>query len=141
MFEEFKLEVGGFLADQTKDLLHKQLSISKAVYTERTGKLNQFLSGGYVRENRAGMEVTIPYPVYIRFLDMRRASIRTQVVDRTVIRNRKKVVKKVARGRLKRVYVPIYNKYVYGYLKSATYRRLRFVIPSFMIREFTGRAD
>lgn len=139
MFEEFQHRVGDFLADQTRDLLHKQLSISKAVYTERTGRLNQYLSGGYVRTDRARMEVVIPYPVYIRFLDMRRASVRTRVVDRTVIRNHKKVVVKQSVGRKKRVYAPIYNKYVYGYLKNATYRRLRSVIPSFMIKEFSGK--
>ncbi len=140
MFEEFKHSVDDFFADQARDLLHKQLSISKAIYTERTGRLNQYLSGAYVRRGTKQMEITIPYPIYIRFLDMRRASIRTQVVDRTVIRNHRKVTVKARRGRKKQVYAPIYNKYVYGYLKGATLRRLRSAIPSFMIKEFTGRA-
>ena len=140
MLEDFKHSLAGFWKSQTEDLLHKQLSISKAVLQERSGTLNQFLAGGSgVRIDEAAMEVTIPYPIYIRFLDMRRASIKTETVDKTVIRNHRKVVKKLARGKKKTNYAPIYNKYVYGYLKSATYRRLKSAIPSFMIRTLMPR--
>ena len=140
MYEEFKHSIAGFFRSQTDDLLHKQLSISKAILTERTGTLNQFLSGGAgVKIDEQNLTVTIPYPIYIRFLDMKRAAIKTETVDKTVIRNHRKVVKKLARGKKKRVYAPIYNKYVYGYLKSATYRRLRSALPSFMIRTLMPR--
>lgn len=136
MLEDFKHSVGDFFRSQSEDLLHKQLSISQAVLQERTGRLNQFLSGT-ARVNESDMSVTIPYPLYIRFLDMRRAAIKTETVDKTVIRGSRKVLKKARQGKKKQNYTPIYNKYVYGYLKSATYRRLRSAIPSFMIKEFT----
>ena len=135
MLEEFKHSIGGFLRSQSEDLLHKQLSISKAIFTERTGRLNQALSGN-ATVNESQMSVDIPYPIYIRFLDMRRAAIKTQTIDKTVIRNHHKVLTKVRKGKKKQNYAPIYNKYVYGYLKSAVYRRLRSAIPSFMIKEF-----
>lgn len=137
MLEDFKHSLGDFYRKQSSDLLHKQLSISQAILTERTGRLNQFLSGGNVRIEEEAMTVTVPYPIYIRFLDMKRAALKTETVDKTVIRNRRKVKKKVKQGKIKQNYAPIYNKYVYGYLKSAIYRRLRTTLPSFMIREFS----
>jgi len=139
MFDEFKHSIGGFFREQSEDLLHKQLSISHAVYNERTGRLNQFL-GGPARVDENAMQVTVTYPLYIRFLDMKRAAIKTQTADKTVIRGGRKVLKKVRQGKKKTNYTPIYNKYVYGYLKAATVRRLRSVLPSFMIREFTSRS-
>ena len=137
MLEEFKHTLGDFYRRQSSELLHKQLGISKAVYNERTGRLNTFLSGGYAKIDESSMEVTIPYPIYIRFLDMRRAAVKTETVDKTVRRNGRKVLKKVRQGRKKSSYAPIYNKYVYGYLVSATRRRLRSAVPSFLIREFS----
>lgn len=138
MLEDFKHSIGDFFRSQSEDLLHKQLSISQAVLNERTGRLNQFLSGT-ARVNEGEISVTIAYPLYIRFLDMKRAAIKTQTANKTVIRNGRKVLQKVRQGKKKQNYVPIYNKYVYGYLKSATYRRLRSSIPSFMIKEFTKK--
>lgn len=135
MMEEFKHSVGSFFKSQSEDLLHKQLSISQAVLQERTGRLNQFLAGP-ARVNEGDLSVTIPYPLYIRFLDMKHSANKTQTVNKTVIRNGRKVLQKARQGKKKQNYVPIYNKYVYGYLKSATYKRLRSAIPSFMFKEF-----
>ncbi len=136
MFDDFKHTLGDFYRSQSADLLHKQLSISQAILQERTGRLNQFLSGGGAKVDEQAMSVTIPYPIYIRFLDMKRSSIRNETSDIPVIRGGRKVLQKARRGKKKTNYAPIYNKYVYGYLKSATYRRLRSAIPSFMIKEF-----
>ena len=136
MFDEFKHSIGDFFKQQSEDLLHKQLSISQAVYTERTGRLNQFL-GGPARVDSGSMQVTITYPLYIRFLDMKRSSVKSETADRTVVRGGRKVLRKTRQGRKTANYAPIYNKYVYGYLKAATVRRLRTALPSFMIKEFT----
>lgn len=141
MFEDFKHSIGDFYRSQSADLLHKQLSISQAILQERTGRLNQFLSGGMVRVDEESMTVTVPYPIYIRFLDMKRAALKTETVDKTVTRGGRKVRKRTKRGKIKQNYAPIYNKYVYGYLKSAVYRRLRSTLPSFMIREFTVKTQ
>ena len=131
MFEDFKHSIGDFYRSQSADLLHKQLSISQAILQERTGRLNQFLSGGMVRVDEES----------IRFLDMKRAALKTETVDKTVTRGGRKVRKRTKRGKIKQNYAPIYNKYVYGYLKSAVYRRLRSTLPSFMIREFTVKTQ
>lgn len=34
----------------------------------------------------------------------------------------------------KKKYAPIYNKYVYGYLKSAVWKKLNELVPRMMIR-------
>lgn len=138
MLEDFKHSVGDFFKSQSEELLHKQLSISQAVFNERTGRLNQLLAGP-AHVNESEMSVTIPYPLYIRFLDMKQSATKTQTVNKTILRNGKKLLKRVRRGKTKQNYVPIYNKYVYGYLKSATYRRLKLSIPAFMIKEFTHK--
>lgn len=138
MLDEFKHTIGDFYRKQSSDLLQKQLSISQAVLTERTGRLNQFLSGGFATVNEQAMEVTVPYPIYIRFLDMKRAAVKgAGTTGHSAKSSGRKSLKKAAKGKLKQNYAPIYNKYVYGYLKSAIHRRLRSAIPSFMIKEFT----
>lgn len=136
MLEEFKHNLGEFYRQQSSDLLKKQLGISKAVLNERTGRLNTFLSGGFAKVDESAMEVTVPYPIYIRFLDMKHGTRRSSQSGAVSGRGRK-ALKKARQGKLRENYVPIYNKYVYGYLKSALRRRLRSAIPSFIIKEFT----
>ena len=53
-----------------------------------------------------------PSPIHIRFLDL----------------------KKTRSGKKKRNYTPIYNRYVYGYLKSDIWRMLMAALPKQMIR-------
>ena len=60
----------------------------------------------------ASKGVSLPYPKHIRFLDM----------------------KKTKSGKKKRRYEPIYNKYVYGYLKSDIYKMMMAAIPKQMIK-------
>lgn len=137
--DQFKHSVGSFLETQAQDLLAKQLSVSKAVYTERTGMLNRTLAGRSFTIDTDALSVSVDYPLYIRFLDMKRSASKTRTVIKTVIQNRRKVQRKVKVGGPKKVYAPIYNKYVYGYLKSAIYKRLRYAIPANLIQDFRQR--
>ena len=59
--------------------------------------------------------MTIRYPLYIRFLDM----------------------KKGTGGKKKKNYEPIYNKYVYGYLYGGIYRRLKAALGGYVRRVIT----
>lgn len=122
--EEFTQEINSFLGRQAKQLLDKQSAVFHAVYTERSGTLARSLSsaagqtGSLVGGTMANgsFQVSVPYPKHIRFLDMKKGS----------------------GGKRKSKYAPIYNKYVYGYLKSAVYKKLTRVIPVFMIRTIEG---
>lgn len=105
-------EIGIFLEAQTKDMLSAQLGISRSVYSERTGTLNRALSSKDYTVS--GMTVDIRYPKHIRFLDM----------------------KKSASGRKKLRYSPIYNRYVYGYLKSAIWKKLKRAVPAHLIQQW-----
>ena len=42
-------------------------------------------------------------------------------------------MKKGRLGKKKKRYAPIYNKYVYGYLKSSVLRKLNRLVPEIMI--------
>lgn len=106
-------EVGSYLGRQADAMLSKQLSISEAVYTPRTGTLNKALAGKPYDVN--GMNIEVRLPKHIRFLDMKRHS---------------------KGGKPKSTYAPIYNKYVYGYLKSAIRNKLKRVIPARLIAEW-----
>lgn len=136
--DEFKKDVGSFLQTQASDLLAKQLSVSKAVYTERTGMLNAALASDTTAVvDPSGMTVTLSYPLHIRFLDMRRSSRGGSVSVKNALRNHKKVARQVRKGNVKTHYAPIYNRYVYGYLKAAVRRRLRSVVPAYLLKEWT----
>ena len=107
--DEFKHEVNSYMERQSDKLLTHQASIARDTYSTRTGSLARALaSKGEVRD----MKVSVPYPKHIRFLDM----------------------KKTRTGKKKRRYEPIYNKYVYGYLKSDIYRMMMAAIPKQMIK-------
>lgn len=122
--EEFTQEVNSFLGRQAEQLLEKQSAVFHAVYSDRSGTLSRALGsaagqagsmvGGTMSDG--SFQVSVPYPKHIRFLDMKKGST----------------------GRRKNRYAPIYNKYVYGYLKSAVYRKLLRVVPAFMIRTIEG---
>lgn len=138
--DEFKRDIGAYLQTQSRDLLAKQLSVSKAVYTERTGSLNRALSSsGTVIMDPDGLRVELAYPMHIRFLDLKRSARKSRTTVRTAIRDHRKVKQQVRVGTLKQHYAPIYNKYVYGYLKSSVYKRLRRVIPRHLILEWSSR--
>ena len=106
--DQFKHEVGTFLQDQAARLLTHQGEIASATYRERSGKLTESLNH---LPYPNGTRIELSYPIHIRFLDM----------------------KKGRNGKGKKRYAPIYNKYVYGYLKSDVARKLNRLVPDIMI--------
>lgn len=114
--DEFTHEVNAFLKDQADLMLRKQQAINSAVYNERTGTLTRALNSSPSTGVDGQISVTVEFPKYIRFLDL----------------------KKGTNGKKKKHYAPIYNKYVYGYLKSALWKKISRIIPSFMIKQIDG---
>lgn len=106
--DQFTHEVGTFLQDQAARLLTHQGEIASATYQERTGRLTESLNH---LPYPNGTHIELSYPIHIRFLDM----------------------KKGRNGKRKKRYAPIYNKYVYGYLKSDVARKLNRLVPDIMI--------
>jgi len=112
-FAQFATEV---LAD-TGDRLLKQQSDIADIYLRRTGWLAEKLASGIyaVIPTADGANMIISYPKYIRFLDL----------------------KKTRSGRLKKVYYPIYNIPLYGFVYGYAFKRLRAALNS-NIREATA---
>ena len=113
IMDEFRHEVNGYMQRQADRLLAHQASIASASYNSRTGSLARALASKATVQDAT---VSIPYPVHIRFLDM----------------------KKTRTGKKKRAYAPIYNRYVYGYLKSDIWKMLMAAIPKQMIKAVEG---
>lgn len=99
-----------FMTQQARGLLAEQQRIASQTYRQRTGTLMESLSKAPAAST--GMEVTLEYPLHIRFLDM----------------------KKGRSGKKKQTYAPIYNKYVYGFLKSGVWKWLNAHIPEIMVK-------
>lgn len=111
--DQFKHEVNSYLKSQGDRLLETQRGIAQATYRTRSGHLMDLLNSSVTVSD---CKVNIPYPIHIRFLDM----------------------KKTRAGKRKKRYFPIYNKYVYGYLKSDIWRMLNAFIPKQMIKAIEG---
>ena len=107
--DEFKHEVGGYLKRKAEVLLESQAKIAAANYGQRSGRLSDALQGS---PSVQSMSVTVSYPKHIRFLDM----------------------KKSRSGKKKKRYAAIYNKQVYGHLKSGVWKFLMAALPKQMIR-------
>ena len=117
--DQFTHELNSYLKRQGDSLLEKQKSVFEATYTSRSGSLARALSSKSTATGNlfGGASVEVAYPIHIRFLDMK-----------------KRWSKKNERMVRKKKYAPIYNKYVYGYLKSAVWKKLNELIPRMMIR-------
>lgn len=116
--DQFRHELGSYMKSQGDKLLAHQRAIASNFYNNKTGNLMRSLSSSPVlteNSDEAGVEVS--YPVYMRFLDMKKV----------LSKKKQKLVKKSR-------YTPIYNKYVYGYLKSDIFKKLNEIIPKTMIR-------
>ena len=112
---EFLHEAGAYINSQAEDLLKKQASVFSATYNERTGRLSRALNdSATVNAGGDGLSVELRYPIHIRFLDLKRG----------------------ANGKKKKRYAPIYNKYVYGYIKSGVWRWLNAHLPGVIARTF-----
>lgn len=110
--DEFKHEVGRYLENQTEKLFVRQReAAAEAPYYRRTGRLRDAL---WNMPTAQGTKITIEYPLHIRFLDM----------------------KKGRKGKRKKRYAPIYNKYVCGYLVADVRRKLNRLVPEIMINTF-----
>lgn len=107
--EDYIHTLNGLLMEQGEHLLAAQKMVATVYYVNRTGSLVGFLGRRPTVDN---LRLTIEYPMYIRFLDM----------------------KKNSAGRKKRYYEPIYNKYVYGYLYGGIYNRLKAALGGYVNR-------
>ena len=107
--DEFKHEVGRYLKRKAEVLLDSQGAIASAKFGQRSGKLFDALQG---TPSVQSMSVIVSYPKHIRFLDM----------------------KKSRSGKKKKRYAAIYNKQVYGHLKSGVWKFLMAALPKQMIR-------
>ncbi len=89
----------------TGELLLKEQSQIAQIYLYRTGYLTETLASNIaaVLSNEDGAAMIIKYPKYIRYLDL----------------------KKARSGRMKKVYHPIYNRPLYGYVYAYAFKRLR----------------
>lgn len=101
--------LNGLLREQGEHLLATQRMIATVYYASQSGKLVSTLGEAPTVSN---LKLTIKYPLYIRFLDM----------------------KKGRGGKKKKGYEPIYNKYVYGYLYGGIYRRLKSALGGYVRR-------
>lgn len=110
--DQFKHEINSYLKSQSERLLSAQKAVAETTYRQRSGQLMHALSS---QATVSEMTVTVPYPLHIRFLDMKKSS-------------------RGANRRRKKRYAPIYNKYVYGYLKSDVWRMLMAGIPKQMVK-------
>lgn len=88
-----------------KMLLEKQKRILQSTYVRQSGVLESFLdpSSLTIQEDSENASMTITYPMYMRYLDLKRTK----------------------HGKKKKRYQPIYNKYVWGFLMGYTYNNIR----------------
>lgn len=107
--DNYKHQLSSFLGKQGTALLAHQKAIAESFYGQKTGSLASALSG---TPTVTDLKVSVPYPKHIRFLDM----------------------KKTRLGKRKKKYAAIYNRYVYGYLKSPVYRLLMASLPEQIIK-------
>lgn len=113
--DDFKHDAGAFLSSQADKLLSAQASVASQTYNQRTGMLSSALnSSSTAKLGPDGMSIELDFPMHIRFLDM----------------------KKGANGKKKKTYAPIYNKYVYGYLRSGVWKWLNAHLPGVIARSF-----
>ena len=106
---EFIRDANQFLSSQAEALLSHQMGVANRSHRPVSGRLAYSLSQ---TPNIGDMTLSLTYPLHIRFLDM----------------------KKAKSGKKKKNYVPIYNKYVYGYLKSGVRNWLNARLPEIMFK-------
>lgn len=108
-----KSEASGYFKDlltsRANNLLEHQTVVAAMSYNSRSGELLRSVQQSPSLNGASDAELTLEYPLHIRFLDM----------------------KKGRGGRKKKVYEPIYNRYIWGYLFTGTYMAL--------LRGLTGR--
>ncbi len=111
-------DLNSIIQSQTDEMLTKQGTVFASTYRSRSGKVAAALAS---RPRVSLGKIIIPYPKYIRFLDMKDVRWQGEKLYR------------------KKRYAPIYNRYVYGYLKIGVWRRLNSTIPKQMFRVLEER--
>ena len=98
-------QVSDILTDTGIRLTREQAGIAETYYNRRSGLLSSRLKSKpfIVSASGTGANLTINYPLYIRFLDL----------------------SKIRSGKRKSVYFPIYNRPVWGYIYGYAYKLLR----------------
>ncbi|MFH0757330.1 MAG: hypothetical protein V2B15_08595 [Bacteroidota bacterium] len=109
------------LEDTAEKLFHQQQGILSTYYNRRTGTLQAHLQSRpfNVHKSSSGVNLIIDYLTQIRFMDL----------------------KKTATGKKKRIYEPIYNKPLYGFLFGYAYHRLRLGLLEYLRQNTTARVN
>jgi len=117
-FIEHSAEV---LDDTAVQLLREQRGILTTYYNRRTGTLQSYLQSRIfnVKRSGAGVNLIIDYMSQIRFMDLRKTS----------------------RGENKKIYHPIYNKPLYGFLFGYAYHHLRLGLLEYLRQETTAKVN
>lgn len=94
------------MEEGAKILLKEQKETLQTYYNRQSGGLERNLGGSnyFVTEMGGGPMLVINYMLKLRFLDM----------------------KKTAKGKNKKLYEPIYNKLVWGFVFGRIYKQLRY---------------
>lgn len=102
-FNQYAREV---YEEGAKALLKEQLETSRTYLNTRTGGLQSHLSSSpyTVSSSEGSVHLQFMYQLKVRFLDL----------------------KKTAKGKKKKVYTPIYNRLVWGFVYGRIYKQLRF---------------
>ena len=110
--DEYKNDLRGVMNAQGDALLAKQNAVSASELRERTGTL---ASSFQTKPTIQNAEISVEYPLYIRFLDMKKG------------RNGKRKKK-----------VDIYSRPVWGYIVAGIRNWLNAHIPELMVRTIDG---
>lgn len=97
------------LTSRANNLLEHQEVVAAMSYNSRSGELLRATQQSPAVMSSSGASLTLSYPLHIRFLDMKRGRS----------------------GRRKKVYEPIYSRFIWGFLFTGTYMAL--------LRGLTGR--
>jgi hypothetical protein len=103
------------LSSGAEKLTQIQLDVLNRTYVKDTGDLAGNLSSKpfSVRTINNDVSLEIRYMFYLRFLDLKYSS----------------------KGKKKKRYAPIYNKYVYGFMMGYIYNNLRMGLSAVVVRE------
>jgi len=109
------------LDDAGRLLFEEQKGILDTYFNRHTGILSRFLAQKHhhISKSSDGIRMDIDYMKQIRFMDLKRT----------------------ASGRKKKIYEPIYNKPLYGYLLGYAYKRLRLGLSTYLRRKTVQRID
>ena len=117
----FADQVTEVLEETGEKLLRHQGILLSAYYNRRSGVLANHLAGRpfTVRRGASGVNLVIDYLSQIRFLDL----------------------KKTAKGKKKKIYEPIYNKPLYGFLFGYAFHRLQLGLLEYLRQNTTAKIE